>query len=325
MRRREFLGALGAAAAWPLAARAQHPNMPVVGLLSSVSPDVLREGALAAFLQGLRDTGFVEGQNVIIGYRWARGQYNQLPALVADLIHRRVSVIVAVAGSAPGLAAKAATSTVPIVFQTGSDPIEDGLVSSLNRPGGNVTGITRLGTTVEPKRLEFLRELVPKAPTITFLVNPINPAADHQLREIQEAASLLGLRLDVMKASTERELETTFATVSQRGISAILIATDPFLGSDPLIALAAHYQVPVGYFDRTQVAAGGLMSYGASIADTFHQVGLYAGRILKGEKPGDLPVVQPTKFEFVINLKTAKALGLTIPPTLLALADEVIE
>jgi putative ABC transport system substrate-binding protein len=326
VRRREFITLLGGTAAWPLAARAQQPTMPVIGYLSSLSPD--RQDSLTftrSFLKGLTETGYVEGRSIIIEYRWARGQYDQLPALVADLIGRQVSVIAAVGGSAPGLAAKAATSTIPIVFQTGSDPIKDGLVSSMNRPGGNVTGITRLGTTVEPKRLELLRELVPRATVIAFLVNPVNPAADHQLQEMREAARSLGLPLNVMKASTERELEAAVATLAQQGASALLIATDPFLGGDQLIALAAHYEVPVGCFDRSQVAAGGLMSYGASIADTWRQVGIYAGRILKGEKPADLPIVQPTKFDLVINLKTAKALGLIVPDKLLALADEIIE
>ena len=242
--RRQFITLLGAAVAWPLVARGQQTAMPVIGLLSSQSPDSLREGAMAALLQGLRDTGFAEGRNVTIEYHWARGQYDQLPALAADLVRRKVSVIAAVAGSAPGLAAKAATSTIPIVFQTGSDPIKDRLVTSMNRPSGNVTGITRLGTTVEPKRLELLRELVPRAPVISFLVNPGNPAADHQLHEMEEAAHSLGLQLELLKASTKRELDTAFAMLSQREASALLIATDPFLGSDPSIELAVHYRMP---------------------------------------------------------------------------------
>ena len=324
MRRREFITLVGGVAAvLPFSARAQQPAMPLIGLLSSLS----RERATPltrAFLQGLSETGYVEGQNVKIEYRWAGGQYDQLPALAADLVQRRVSLIAAVAGSAPCLAAKTATLTIPIVFQTGSDPIKDGLVSSMNRPGGNVTGVTRLGTTVEPKRLQLLHELVPKTPVITFLVNPANPAADRQLQEMQEAAHSLRLELDVMKASTERELDAAFASLAQREASALLMATDPFL-DDKFITFAVRYKVPVGCFDRTQVVAGGLMSYGANLADTFRQVGIYAGRILKGEKPGELPVMQPTKFEFVINLKTAKSLGLIIPESLLVRADEVIE
>jgi putative ABC transport system substrate-binding protein len=322
--RRKFIAVLSAATAWPTAARAQQSTLPVVGLLSSLLPE--RQTPLThAFLQGLSEAGYIEGRNVIIEYRWARGQYDRLPALAADLVRRQVNVIAAVAGSAPCLAAKAATSTIPIVFQTGSDPIKDGLVSSMNRPGGNVTGVTRLGTTVEPKRLELLHQLVPKATAITFIVNPTNPAADGQLQEMQRAAHSLSLHLDVMKASTEREVDTAFATLAQQGASALLIATDPLLGDDKFVALAARYKVPVGYFNRTQVAAGGLISYGASLEDTWRQVGVYTGRVLKGERPGDLPVLQPTKFELAINLATAKALGLVIPDKLLALADEIIE
>jgi putative ABC transport system substrate-binding protein len=323
--RRRFLATPGGAAAtWPLAGRAQQAAMPVIGFLSSLRPD--RQVPMTrGFLQGLGESGFVEGQNVTIEYRWASGQYDQLPAMVAELIARHVSVIAAVAGSAPGLAAKAATTTIPIVFQTGSDPIKDGLVSSMNRPAGNVTGVTRMGTTVEPKRLELLHELVPKVPTISFLVNPTNPAADRQLQDVQDAAKSLGLNLDVMKASTESELLAVFENLSQKGSGALLIATDPFLDGSLLPALGTRYRIPVGHFDRNQVAAGALMSYGASLVDSFRQVGVYTGRILKGAKPTDLPIMQPTKFELVINMKTAKALGLTIPPGVLAIADEFIE
>jgi putative ABC transport system substrate-binding protein len=324
MRRREFISLLGCAAAvWPLVARAQQPAMPVIGFLSSVASEV-QAAQTPSFLQGLREADYVEGKNVTIEYRLA-SQYDQLPALAADLVRRQVSVIAAIAGSAPALAAKAATSTIPIVFQTGSDPIKDGLVASMNRPGGNVTGVTRLAIAMEPKRLELLHELVPKATTIAFLVNPVNQAADNQVREMRDAARSLGLKLVVLKASTEREVDAAFTTLAQQEAGALLVATDPFLGSDQIIGLTARYKVPVSYFDRRQAAAGILMSYGASLADSWRQAGVYAGSILKGAKPADLPVLQPTKFELVINLKTAKALGLTVPQSLLATADEVIE
>ncbi len=324
MRRREFLALTGGAAAtWPLAARAQQQAMPVIGYLNSGAPD--RQAPMThGYLLGLAETGFVDGRNVTIEYRWASGHYDQLPTMVADLISRRVSVIDAVAGSAPGLAAKAATTTIPIVFQTGSDPVRDGLVSSISRPTGNITGVTRLGTTVEPRRLELLHELVPSAPAISFLINPTNPAADHQQQEVQDAAKSLSLNLDVMKASTESELLAIFESLPQKR-SAVLLATDPFLDGSLLPTLAARYRIPVGHFDRNQVAAGALMSYGASLVDSFRQVGVYTDRILKGAQPTDLPIMQPTKFELVLNLKTAKALGITVPPTLLATADEVIE
>jgi putative ABC transport system substrate-binding protein len=323
--RRQFISALGgAAAAWPLAVRAQQPTLPVIGFLGNAPPEAQAAQA-PSFLQRLSEAGYIEGKNVNIEYRLTMGQYDRLPALAADLVRQQVSVIAAMAGSAPGLAAKAATSTIPIVFQTGSDPIKDGLVASLNRPGGNVTGVTRMATTVEPKRLELLHELVPKATAIVFLVNPANLVADGQIREMQDAAAALGLKLVVMKASTEHEVDAAFTTMAQQETAALLIATDPFLGSDQIIALAVRYKIPVGYFDRRQAVAGILMSYGASLADSWRQAGVYTGRILKGEKPADLPVQRPTKFELVINLKTAKALGLTVPNSLLVTADEVIE
>ncbi len=325
MRRRDFIKAIaGAVVIWPLAAHAQQPAMPVIGFLSGLSPDG-QAPITRGYLQGLSETGFVEGRDVTIQYRWASGHYDQLPAMVADLIVQRVSVIAAVAGSAPGLAAKAATTTIPIVFQTGSDPIKDGLVSSMNRPTGNVTGVTRLGTTVEPRRLELLHELVPGAPAISFLVNPANPAAEHQRQEIQDAAKSLGLNLDVLKASSEDELLGVFENLSKKAGAALLLATDPFLDGSLLPTLAARYRIAVGHFDRNRVPAGALMSYGASLADSFRQVGVYTGRILKGAKPADLPIMQPTKFELVINLKIAKTLGLRVPDQLLAVADEVIE
>jgi putative ABC transport system substrate-binding protein len=323
MRRRDFISIVGGAVACPLASAAQQPAMPVIGFLSSLSPDG-QAPMTRGYLQGLAETGFVEGRNVTIEYRWASGQYDQLPAMVADVISRHVSVIDAVAGSAPGLAAKAATTTIPIVFQTGSDPVRDGLVSSINRPTGNITGVTRLGTTVEPRRLELLHELVPSAPVIFFLVNPTNPAADHQQQEVQDAAKSLNLNIDVMKASTESELLAVFENLSQKR-SAVLLATDPFLDGSLLLTLAAHYRIPVGHFDRNRVVAGALMSYGANLVDSFRQVGVYTGRILKGAKPTDLPIMQPTKLELVINLKTVKALGLAVPQMLRATADEVIE
>jgi putative tryptophan/tyrosine transport system substrate-binding protein len=330
MRRRQFISLLGGAVlSCPATAWAQQPGMPAIGMLSALSAEKQLQGPQLplhrAFLQGLNDFGYEEGRDLTIEYRFAAGQYELLPAMAADLVRQQVRVIVAVAGSAPGLAAKSATSTIPIVFQTGSDPIKDGLVSNMARPGGNVTGITRLGTTVEPKRLELLHKLVPKATTIAFLVNPTNPAADRQLQEVNDAARSLGLPLEVMRASTERELDTVFATLAEREASALIIATDPFVGNERLIASAAHYRVPLCCTDRSQVAAGCLMSYGASRLGSWRQVGIYTGRILKGEKPADLPVLQPTRFELVVNLKIAKALALTIPPDVLAIADDVIE
>jgi ABC-type uncharacterized transport system substrate-binding protein len=326
MRRRDFITLLGATAAWPLAAQAQQAALPVVGFLCSRSSlDAPR--IAGPFRQGLKESGYVEGQNVAIEYRWAENRFDRLPALAADLVRERVAVIAALAAAAPGLAAKAATSSIPIVFQTGSDPVKDGLVASLNRPGGNITGVSRLAVDLGPKRLEMLLELMPQATVVAVLVNPTNRIAELQQKELEEPARARGLKLVILAASTERELETAFANAVQQRVDALLVANDPFFFSrnEQLIALAARERLPVNYADRADALGGGLMSYGSSLADSFRQTGVYVGRILAGAKAADLPVMQATKFELVINLKTAKTLGLEIPATLLARADEVIE
>jgi putative tryptophan/tyrosine transport system substrate-binding protein len=324
--RRTFVAGLGAAAAWPLAAWAQQSALPLIGYLSGQSPNDY--GAyLVAFRRGLSQAGYVEHRNVGIEYRWAEGQYGRLPALAADLARLGVSVIAATGGTPSALAAKAATATIPIVFIAGTDPVTLGLVSSLSRPGGNVTGVSFLVNELGPKRLGLLHELVPSATAIGVLTNPANPLSRSEASDVQTAARTLGLRVYVENASSERDIDAAFARFVEQRIDALLVGADAFFTNqrDQLVALAARHAWPASYVLPEQAAAGGLMSYGPSQTDVYRQVGVYAGRILKGEKPSDLPVVQPTKFDLVINLKTAKALGLAIPPNVLATADEVIE
>ena len=325
MNRREFLLLLNSTVTAPSALHAQQKALPVIGYLSLASPGPFAT-SLAAFRQGLGEIGYVEGQSVSIEYRWAEGQYDRLPALAADLVARKVDVIVASGGAAPALAAKNATSTIPIVF-TGGDPVADGLVASLARPGGNLTGMTFMGGELMPKQLELLSELVPPARMIAVFVNPNSPSAARTIGDAQEAARLKGVQLDILRAGTENEIDAAFATLAQLHAGALLVAGDLFLFSrrDQRVALAARYAAPAIYERREFTESGGLISYGASFTEVGRQAGAYVGRILKGEKPANLPVQQPTRFELVVNLKTAKVLGLTVPPSILARADEVIE
>jgi putative ABC transport system substrate-binding protein len=327
MKRREFISLLGIAATWPIAAGAQQPAMPVVGFINGASAVASAESA-AAFRRGLNETGYIEGRNVAIEYHWLDGQYDRLPALVAELVGRRMAVI-ATPGSTPAaLAAKAATAAIPIVFGVGEDPVKLGLVTNLARPGGNATGINYFVVEALPKRLGLLRDLVPKAVRIAVMVNPNNVTiAEAALRDVQKAAGAIGLQIQVLNASTSREIDAAFATISRERAEALFVAPDGFFSSRRVqfATLAARNGIPAAYSNRGYTEVGGLMSYGTNLTDMFRQVGVYAGHILNGAKPADLPVVQSTKFEFVINLQTARALGLDVPPGLLLAADEVIE
>jgi putative ABC transport system substrate-binding protein len=324
--RRELITILGGAAAWPLAARAQQPAMPVIGFLGTGLPeaDAYR---VAAFRQGLNETGYVEGQNVAIEFRWAQNDNTRLPELAGDLIRRRVTVIATPFSTPAALAAKAATASIPIVFSMGGDPVQLGLVSSLNRPGANVTGLSYMAVQLAAKRVELLHELVPEATRIAVLVNPTNPLSDSLVRDAQAAASTVGLRIDVLVAGADHEIDSAFASLVRMRADALMVGPDTLFANHrvDLALLAVRHAMPTVFPFRDDAEAGGLMSYGASVAEEFRLVGTYTGRILRGEKPADMPVMQPTKFELVLNLKTARALGLAVPPTLLARADVVIE
>jgi len=326
MRRRQFIVLVGAAAVWPWLATAQQPTAPVIGFMSGRSPDDSKH-LLAAFRQGLGEAGFAEGQNVTIEYRWALGQQDRLPALAADLVKRPVTVIAALGGDASATAAKLATSTIPIVFGIGADPVEAGLVDSVGRPGRNATGYTLLTRGLEPKRLGLLRDLLPNAAMIAVLYNPTSRPAAAQLEALEKAAQIISQRLSIFPVSNDTELGASLASIQQQRVSALLLAGDPYFDTrrDRIIMFAAQNKLPAIFQFREYAVAGGLMSYGPSITDSYRQAGNYVGQILKGAKPADLPVLQPTKFELVFNLKTAKALGLAIPPGLISFADEVIE
>jgi putative ABC transport system substrate-binding protein len=327
MKRRDFITLLGGAAiAWPLAARAQQPGLPVIGFLNSASPE-MQAHPVEAFRKGLSETGYVECRNVAIEYRWAHNDSDRLPELAADLVRRRVAVIVAPGSAQTALAAKAATATIPIVFQTGADPVTLGLVASLNRPGGNVTGVSSMNADLDAKRLGLLHELLPGAARFAVVLNPKSPVTEAQIRELQTAAATISRQVEIFYASTIPEIDTAFASLVQKQAAAVLFTANVLLfalRAEVATAVARH-AVPAVYWDRALVEAGGLMSYGTDSADQYLQTGIYTGRILKGEKPADLPIMRATKFELVINRQTAKALGLTVPPGLLALADEVIE
>jgi len=326
MKRRKFITLIGGAATWPLATRAQQAMMPVVGFIHILSPENVPH-FVPAFLQGLKEGGFVEGQNIAVEYRWAHGQYDRMAELAADLVSRQVAVIAALGGEPSPQIVAAATRTIPIVFASNGDPVKEGLVASLNRPGGNATGVTIFGTAAVAKRMQLLHEVAPQAPVIGFLMNPTNPNGSSEMEAAQTAANSLGKELLVLRASSEGEIDDAFAIMAQRPGGALLGATDTFLFGrrEKIVSLAAHYQIPAIYYLPEFAEIGGLMAYGNRITDTYRQIGIYVGRILKGEKAADLPVMQATKYEFVINLKTAKALGITIPSGVMAIADNVIE
>ena len=327
MRRREFIALLGAATAWPLGVRGQQQPMPVVGFLNAASPGPLRQQVVAPFLGGLKESGYVEGHNVAIEYRWAEGQYDRLPALTADLVRQRVSVLVSGGGASAALAAKAATTTIPIVFSAGTDPVGLGLVAALNRPGGNITGVYQFLSGLEAKRLGLLHEMVPKATSVAVLINPNFADAENQLGDVQEAAARLGVQLVVVRANAKSDFDAAFSTLVGQRAGALLVCSSPFFNErrEQLVVLSARHALPAIFEWRDFAAAGGLMSYGTNLADAYRQIGVYVGQILRGAKPADLPIVQSTKFELVINLSTAKALGIEVPHSLSAQADEVID